>query len=818
MAKKTFELSFQIGAKLAGSFSGTFKGINARLVDLRNEARQTQRALDQLNKDFRQGKITQDQYREATERLTRQLAKLEAAQKGISSVQTGFKSTLTQGFNTAKTTAKLAAVGAAASATAIAFNSLQTAADFEQQMRKVGVIAGATSEEMKMLSDTALKLGADSSLSASEVAVAMGELAAKGMDANKIVGAMPGIIAAAEASGEDLALTSEVVTSALNAFGLEAEKASHIADVMAMSANKTAAGVADLGYSFKYAAPVASTLGLSLEELAAATGLMVDRGLTGEQAGTSLRMALMRLSNPPKAARKALEKLNISLTDSQGKFKSLAQITEEWNRATKNLTDTQKVAYAQTIFGTEAATGMLNLFAAGADEIEELTKALEGSTGAAKEAARAMKDNYAGALEELKGSIETAQIKFMAPILPVFKDLFQGLGTTLDENVDLIEKAGERAASALRDIFEPFFVQEPIDPKNVVDWDAYARSMKFANMDFGDKVVYSLDQAADKVEKWLSGTGGESMNKIFTKLGEIAARAWFEAFTGSLESSIKNLGEGNIFSALGMGAVAWMLGGGLLFKGAVGTGRLIKGVVTGRKAKAMSALEVAADVPAAQQKKAVASVPVNRAATGSKLTSVLGKSGKIGGTLSKASGVLGKAVLPLAAAGTVLEIIRSEDKTKATISGTSGLLGTVGGAKIGATIGTAIAPGIGTAVGTALGSIIGWASGKFLGGKAVDAARQSSQPNTAVAQSTMINQTGWEQSFKEIKTSAELVKRNLDLLGNYAGQACGWLASLYYIQSASRRVEEALNNLAQRINNIQVPGSLGIDRRVSYNG
>jgi len=107
---------------------------------------------------------------------------------------------------------------------------------------------------------------------------------------------------------------------------------------------------------------------------------------------------------------------------------------------------------------------------------------------------------------------------------------------------------------------------------------------------------------------------------------------------------------------------------------------------------------------------------------------------------------------------------------------------------------------------------------KVLGGKAVDAARQSSQPNTAVAQSTMINQTGWEQSFKEIKTSAELVKRNLDLLGNYAGQACGWLASLYYIQSASRRVEEALNNLAQRINNIQVPGSLGIDRRVSYNG
>src|SRR5690606_30743281 len=103
----------------------------------------------------------------------------------------------------------------------------------------------------------------------------------------------------------------------------------------------------------------------------------------------SLRMALMRLSNPPKKAQQALDKLNISITNSEGKFKSLTELTEDWNKATKNLTDAQKVAYAQTIFGTEAATGMLNLFAAGAEELDELTKSLEKSTGAAKEAAAA---------------------------------------------------------------------------------------------------------------------------------------------------------------------------------------------------------------------------------------------------------------------------------------------------------------------------------------------------------------------------------------------------------------------------------------------
>ena len=69
MARKTFEMSFQIGGKLASSFSNTFSGVNNRLTDLGNQSRQTQRALDSLNRDFKKGKIDQDQYKEATERL-----------------------------------------------------------------------------------------------------------------------------------------------------------------------------------------------------------------------------------------------------------------------------------------------------------------------------------------------------------------------------------------------------------------------------------------------------------------------------------------------------------------------------------------------------------------------------------------------------------------------------------------------------------------------------------------------------------------------------------------------------------------------------
>nr|WP_269429828.1 phage tail tape measure protein [Bacillus sp. B-jedd] len=582
-------MRFVIGGNLARSFSNAFSSAKTSLTGLKNETRQTQKTLDQLGREFRQGKISEDQFRTSTERLTRELGRLERAQKRVGSLKTTFS----EGATKVRHAAGIAAVGTAAVATGLAYNSLNEAGDFESQMTKVGVKAEASRAEMDKLRESALYLGAETSLSSSQVAVAMDELAAKGFNTNKILSAMPGIIAAAEASGEDLGLTSEVVTSALNAFELQAGKANHVADVMAMSANRTAAGVADLGYSFKYAAPVAKTLGITLEELAASTGILVDKGLSGEQAGTSLRMALSRLAKPPKEAKKALDKLGISVVDKNKKFKSMAQLSEEWGKSTKKLTQTQKVQYAAAIFGVEAASGMLNLFSGGPEKINEMTKALENSSGAAATAAKAMKDNYSGSLEQLSGAIESAQIKYATPILPVLKEVFNGINASLTANLGGIEAAGERTARALSQIFEPLTapIEKPVltqdirhDPEMFKQYQKdLANYAKFGGMDFGDKVVYMLDEAAVKIEKWLSGSGGDSMNKIFTKLGEIAAKAWLAAFEGTVKSTGSNLVQGNFAAAAGMGTLAWIMGGGALVRGAWGAGKWGYDKIKGRK-------------------------------------------------------------------------------------------------------------------------------------------------------------------------------------------------------------------------------------------
>lgn len=813
---RSYEMTLEINGAVDRSLGSAFQRANTNINDLRNRAREAQREMNRLGREFRQGNIHQSQYAEGTARLSRELRQLEGSQRRI----TALKTTFGNGMNTAKTAAGYAAVGSAVAATAVAVSSLNTAADFEAQMAKVSAKTEATRAEMEALNKEALRLGATTSLSGSEVAVAMDELAAKGFDATKIIAAMPGLIAATEASGEDLALVSDVVTSAINSYGMEATEASRIADVMAMSANKTAAGVGDLGYSFKYAAPVANTLGIKLEELAAATGLLVDKGLAGEQAGTALRMALIRLSKPPAAAEAAMKELNITATDSKDNFKNLTTLAKDWEKATAKLTDTQKVQYAATIFGVEASTAMLSLFESGPEKIKDMTNALENSGGAAAKAAAIMKDNYAGAKEQMFGAIESAQIALATPSLEVLKDTFDGVSSMIEKNMGGIEKSGEAAARILRDITAPFSTTKPIKPKiepNMDPADAqkmineYNKQMQkyelFNDMGFGEKVEYMLDTAIEKAEAWLGGSGGEAMGRIFTQLGTIAGKAWIAGITGATTGAVSSALEGNMSGALGLGAAAWMMGGGTLVKGAVGAGRWGMDKFRNRRSgsgspsaatvtpptattsatttptvgpqrtgtitpyrgattavpSATTATTAAGPAPAVGPQRTGAITPYRGAATtisssatnatASAATATTSRGANIMGRLGSAGKFIGKGFAPIGIAMGAIEIARSNDKIKTGAETAGGWAGGLGGAKVGAAIGTAIAPGIGTALGGLIGGAAGYFGGKWLGGKAVDTVRGGSGEASKAAPSSSSSKQVSSEATKSIDTT-----------------------------------------------------------------
>ena len=302
--------------------------------------------------------------------------------------------------------------------------------DFEEQMSRVKAISGATGDTFEQMKQQAIDLGAKTAFSAKESAAGMENLASAGFNAQEIMKAMPGLLDLAAVSGGDVALASENTATALRGFGLEASEAGHVADVFARAAADTNAEVGDMGEALKYVAPVANSMGISLEETAAAIGIMSDAGIKGSQAGTTLRGALSRLARPTKAMQDTMDNLGVSFYDADGKMKPLKTQVELLKKAFEGLTPEQQQNALVTLYGQESLSGMMALIDKGPDSLGKLTKSLKDSDGAADDMARTMQDNMNSSIEQMFGAFESAAIviqKILAPSIKKVADAISGL-------------------------------------------------------------------------------------------------------------------------------------------------------------------------------------------------------------------------------------------------------------------------------------------------------------------------------------------------------------------------------------------------------
>lgn len=305
--------------------------------------------------------------------------------------------------------------------------------DFEAEMSRVQAISGATGSQFDELEKQALDLGQSTAFSAGEVAEAEENLASAGFSVNETIEALPGLLDLAASSGEDLANSSDIAASTLRGFGLEANQAGRVADVLAKNAAATNAAVADTGEAMKYVAPNARNAGISLEETTAAIGLLANAGIKGSQAGTTLRSMLVRLAKPADPAAKVMKQLGFNAFDSSGKMKSLADIMGELNEKTKGLTDQEKQAAIATIFGQEALSGVTVLMQNGKQGLTDLTNELDNASGSADKMAKTMQNNTKSAIEQMGGALETAGIKILKALAPSIKEVAEVVGNLADK-------------------------------------------------------------------------------------------------------------------------------------------------------------------------------------------------------------------------------------------------------------------------------------------------------------------------------------------------------------------------------------------------
>ena len=343
------------------------------------------------------------------------------------------KNVAQKGFDIVKKSAVIAATATATAGTA----AVVTGANFEQGMSKVAAISGATGDELAALTEKAKEMGAKTKFSASESAAAFEYMAMAGWKTTDMLNGIEGVMNLAAASGEDLALVSDIVTDALTAFGLQASDSAHFADVLAKAASSSNTNVGMMGQTFKYVAPIAGSMKYSVEDTAVAIGLMANAGIKGEQAGTALRAMLTRLVKPPKDAAVAMEKLGISVVNADGTMKPLIDVIGMLREKFAGLDDSQKASYASTLAGQEAMSGLLAIVNAGEGDFDKLVQEINAADGTAQKMAETMQDNLKGALEELGGGLETLGIQ-----------VYEELETPLKEAAEKGIKAVDRLSGA----------------------------------------------------------------------------------------------------------------------------------------------------------------------------------------------------------------------------------------------------------------------------------------------------------------------------------------------------------------------------------
>lgn len=306
------------------------------------------------------------------------------------------------------------------------------AASFDDAMSQVQGALGDASADTEGLRQLALQLGSDTVFSATEAAQAMVELAKGGLtEADIKGGALAASMDLAAAGQLNLADAAATTVQMMGSFGLGAGDATRIANALAGAANASSADVSDLTQAMSQCSAQASLAGWSLEDTAAALALFADHGVKGSDAGTSLKTMLQRLSAPTDKAADAMEAYGLEVRDSNGKMKDITGIADELTGKLGTLSDAERDAALQTIFGSDASRAAAILMQSGSEGLQKYIAATNDAT-AAETMANAQKGELSWALENMGGAIESASIAFGTALAPAITAVADVIGSVAE--------------------------------------------------------------------------------------------------------------------------------------------------------------------------------------------------------------------------------------------------------------------------------------------------------------------------------------------------------------------------------------------------
>ena len=325
----------------------------------------------------------------------------------------------TVGSNLTKyVTLPLAGIGAAA---------VKTTTDFQAGMSEVQAISGATGKDLELLTEKAKEMGSTTKFSASDSAEALKYMAMAGWKTQDMLKGLPAILNLAAAGGTDLAVTSDIVTDGMTAMGISIDDAGGFVDIMAATCSNANTNIELMGETLKYVGPVAGALGISMDDLSLAIGLMGNAGLKGSQAGTSLRSGLTNLIKPTEQMEKAMKKYGVEVVKTGSGSVDFLGTMENLRSTLGGLDETTQAAALSTIFGKEAMSGWASIVNASEADFNKLSDAILESAGSAEKMSATMQDNSKGSIDNMKSAFEGFLIVIGEKLTPIIRDIVDNI-------------------------------------------------------------------------------------------------------------------------------------------------------------------------------------------------------------------------------------------------------------------------------------------------------------------------------------------------------------------------------------------------------
>lgn len=368
---------------------------------------------------------------------------MEIAIKIAGKVGSSFKSAIgaaTKGLGSITKAVSAATAAAAAAVGALGVAAIKTGAEFEKSMSGLAATAGidTTSEQYQRLEEVAREMGRATSKSAAESADALQYMALAGWSVEDSIKGLPSILHLSEASGMELARTSDMVTDTMSALGISINELPGYLDVVAKAQNTTNQSAEQLMEAYLGVGGTLKSLGVSTKESATALGVLANRGTKGSDAGTALNAIMVNLTTGAGQAGKAMEALGVSAFDSEGNFIGLKATLEKVNEATRGMTQEERNAAFAAIGGKQHLDSLQKLMAGlndttadGTQEWAAITEKLNNAGGALEEMRNRKVDNLAGDIDIIKSAASDLGIS-------IYKDVNTPLRSAVQLGTDMI--------------------------------------------------------------------------------------------------------------------------------------------------------------------------------------------------------------------------------------------------------------------------------------------------------------------------------------------------------------------------------------------